>query len=215
MILTFRPIDRWDGPETRSRQSSNFKAPYSATLQLLERELGMLRAKHPVLMVDGTEDDCRLDGQLRANARLRSPRVILAFESKHGPLKYPCDRFTFWQDNLRAIALALEALRKVERYGVTTRGEQYTGWKQLPPSTIALGASTLTREEAAELLVRTAGPAWYGDDMRDAIENLLLDTETLLPLVFKYAARIAHPDQGGDEEAFKRIGQARDLLAST
>jgi hypothetical protein len=58
--------------------------------------------------------------------------VTVAFDSKHGSLKYTADKFATWQENLRAIALGLEALRKVDRYGVTTRGEQYTGWKALP-----------------------------------------------------------------------------------
>lgn len=36
-----------------------------------------------------------------------------------------------WQINLRAIALGLEALRKLDRYGITSRGEQYTGWRAI------------------------------------------------------------------------------------
>lgn len=44
---------------------------------------------------------------------------------RRGHLSYPCDTFTTLQDNLRVIALALEALRMVDRYGVTRRGEQY------------------------------------------------------------------------------------------
>ena len=54
---------------------------------------------------------------------------MVAFESKHGPLKYATDVFDHWHANLRAIALGLEALRKVERYGITQRGEQYTGFR--------------------------------------------------------------------------------------
>lgn len=42
------------------------------------------------------------------------------------------DAFPHWQDNVRAIALGLEALRKVDRYGIGKRGEQYVGWRALP-----------------------------------------------------------------------------------
>src|SRR5690606_5164123 len=78
------------------------------------------------------EDDIRLDGLPRANARPGHQGVVLAFDSKYGPLKYATDTFDRWQDNLRAIALGLESLRRVDRYGITKRGEQYTGWRQLP-----------------------------------------------------------------------------------
>jgi hypothetical protein len=55
----------------------------------------------------------------------------VSFESRHGPLEYATDVFDDWQDNVRAIALGLEALRRVDRYGIAKRGEQYRGWKQL------------------------------------------------------------------------------------
>ena len=71
----------------------------------------------------------------RANASPKSPAVVIAFESKHGPLQYATDAFTHWQANVRAVALGLEALRRVERYGITKHGEQYTGWKQLGSGT--------------------------------------------------------------------------------
>src|SRR5579863_10251967 len=56
---------------------------------------------------------------LYAGAKLRTQGIILTFNSKHGPLSYPCDKYSNWQANLRAIALSLEALRAVDRYGVT------------------------------------------------------------------------------------------------
>jgi hypothetical protein len=104
-------------------------------MALLARELRQLGAKNIVVQAAVTDADIRLDGKLRANAYPEHPGVILTFDSKFGPLSYPCDRFTTYQDNLRAIALALEALRKVDRYGVTKRGEQYTGWKAIPAKT--------------------------------------------------------------------------------
>lgn len=47
-------------------------------------------------------------------------------------LSYPCDSCDNWQHNVRSIALALQALRAVDRYGVTRRAEQYRGWGKLP-----------------------------------------------------------------------------------
>ncbi len=86
-----------------------------------------------MLQIDIREQALRLDGGLRANARpVDFPGVRISFESKHGPLTYATDTHEFWQHNVRGIALGLQALRAVDRYGVTKRGEQYTGWKALP-----------------------------------------------------------------------------------
>lgn len=219
MKLTFRPLERWNGPETVDRRLGKYVfrgTTYSQTLELLDRELRMLKVKGDVvLMVDATERECRLDGQLRADARLATPRVMLAFDTlNHGPLKYQCDRFDPWQYNVRAIALGLEALRKVERYGIATRGEQYRGYTALP-SGIALGPSTMSRRDAATLMVRTAGILWYGDiGVESCVDDLLNDTELLLPDVWRFAVKVAHPDQGGDVEAFKNLQLARTVLTS-
>jgi hypothetical protein len=45
--------------------------------------------------------------------------------------QFACDRFTGWEDNLRAITKTLDALRAVDRYEVVQDGEQYSGFKQL------------------------------------------------------------------------------------
>lgn len=149
---TLRPIVTWPGALTQERSGSPFYSYWTSTQELLDRELDMLRARNVVLQMAVTELDFRVDGQIRANARPEHPGVILAFDSKHGPLRYACDRFNDWQDNVRAIALALEALRKVERYGVGRGSEQYAGWKALTD-----GDASMTRQEAEELLNRYGG----------------------------------------------------------
>lgn len=131
--FTFRPIERWLGPATHNRRRSTFRSSYTSTMSLLDRELRNLRAVRVVIQLALDESDIRLDGLPRASARPKHPGVILAFHSnKHDlDLQYAVDAFDRWEDNLRAIALGLEALRKVDRYGVTRHGEQYRGWKQL------------------------------------------------------------------------------------
>lgn len=134
MTLVHRPLAAWPGPMVGQRRRSPFRAGQSATLLLLEGELDHLSASGAVLELAVSEDDLRRDGQPRANAHIAHPGVILSFDSRHGPLSFPCDTYTDWHDNLRAIALALQALRQVDRYGVTSRAEQYSGWKQLGPT---------------------------------------------------------------------------------
>lgn len=202
MLLTFRPVEQWpEGWRERTdRPFSPFRATYSATLDLLDRELHNLAARDAFVQVDATSRDCRLDGQLRADAKVGHPGVILTVDSKRfGTLVYPCDAFSGgwkqpgWQANLRAIALGLEALRKVERYGIAERGQQYAGFGALPPAR-PMGAP-MTAEVAAALLHVDveAGPA----EVRRAWK--------------RYAAP-QHPDVGGDPETFRRLTEARDML---
>jgi len=184
--ITFRPIDEWPGEMTRNRRRAPFRTTWGTTIMLLERELSMLGARLVVFQIAVDERDLRIDGKPRAQARATHPGVILAFESKWGPLKYAVDAFDRWEDNVRAIALAMEALRKVDRYGVTKRGEQYTGWKALPVSTDPADAIQ-TREQAHDYLQQR----WGGD-----VKKALMET---------------HPDRGGDSDEFRRVTRAREL----
>lgn len=157
--MTLRPIEQWPGKPTATRQRSNFSAPWRSTLDLLDRELHYLgksnRNAPTILQVALREQDFRNDGMPRANARPTHPGVILSIESKHGPLSYPCDRFDLWQDNLRAIALSLEALRKVDRYGVTKNAEQYTGFKALGSGSAEQIRPTFESADHAERYIRS------------------------------------------------------------
>lgn len=187
--LTCRPIDRWPGEFTRGRRYAPFRATWSTTVAGLRRELRHLQAKHPVLMVDLRDRDIRQDGFPRAGAVPAHPGVILAFDSKHGPLKYPCDTYTDWQDNLRAIVLAMDALRRVDRYGVTRHGEQYTGWRALPPGR-GDAASSMTATDAAAILLRAAGVQVPEDVSRD-----WWLTRPWTATVLRHARANTHPDR--------------------
>lgn len=72
-------------------------------------------------------------------------------QSQYTELRLPCDTFSYWKDNVRAVALALEALRKIDRYGVRT-GSQYAGFKALPADDVEM-----TPELAADFIARAAG----------------------------------------------------------
>jgi len=131
-LYTTRPLTTWPGGAmTRDRRRSPFRASWSATIELLERELSHLGARHVALELALREDEIRLDGLPRASARPTHPGVVISFDSRHGPLRYAVDAFTTWEDNLRAIALGLESLRRVDRYGMSSSGEQYRGWLAL------------------------------------------------------------------------------------
>jgi hypothetical protein len=131
-LVTFRPLER---PVSSGWRSSPFKAGWTSTVTLLAKELRAHGARRSVLEIDFREQDLRLDGLPRADRRAQSPGVVLSFQATAVPgspqLRYEVGTYNDWRDNVRAIALGLEALRAVDRYGVTKRGEQYAGWKQL------------------------------------------------------------------------------------
>jgi hypothetical protein len=77
------------------------------------------------------------------------PGVEISFDSRaHGRQSFATDEYDDWQDNVRAIALSLEALRAVERWGVS-KGRQYAGF--------ALLAAGPGLEEQGRLLVARFG----------------------------------------------------------
>jgi hypothetical protein len=132
-LVTFRPLER---PVTGPRRQAPFRASWSNTVDLLAKELRAHGARRTILEVDMREQDFRLDGMPRASATANSPGIVLSFEALRVPgkpnLRYEVGTFWDWRDNVRAVALGLEALRAVDRHGVTRRGEQYAGWKALP-----------------------------------------------------------------------------------
>jgi hypothetical protein len=192
--LTVDPIGEWPGTLTRNRQRSNFSARWGTTSQLLDREVWYLGGKNMRLQVAIPASQFRLDGRPRATAKAEHPGVILTLDSKHGPLSYPCDTFTTWQDNVRAIALALEALRKVDRYGVTKRGEQYRGFLALESNAPRDFSSA---RDAVLFLKQTVG--LDGEDMEPAA-------------LLRAAKRRTHPDMGGVADLFQRVTLAEAKL---
>lgn len=194
--MKVQPIIEWPGTLTRNRVRSSFGSTQSATLQLLRRELSQLGAKDVLLQIAIDRAQFRLDGFPRATAKPQHPGLILTMESRFGPLSYPCDTFTLWEDNLRAIALALEALRKVDRYGVTKRGEQYRGFLAIEGATAA-PAGFASAQDALVWLRQVVG-----------VYALDLDVKALL----RGAQRVAHPDHGGRAEDFQRVTLAEARL---
>lgn len=220
LVLPFRPLLVWpagwlDENRHRTRESSPFSAAYSKTLEILERELRMVDAdlERCFLSVDAGPGGVRLDGQLRADAKVRHPGVILSIESRRlGRLTYATDRYlrpsyrdkdgADWHHNLRAIALGLEALRAVTRYGIADGGQQYTGYRELGAGT-PLGPARPTVLEAARMIADAVDPGWLGDVNEDPLFALVL---------WRDAAKEHHPDRGGDGEVFRALTVAKEVL---
>lgn len=195
----------WPRKLTSNRQYSRFKANYSQTVDLLERELSHLGAHSIAVQLAIRPEDIRLGGQMRAYTQPSHPGVILSFTGRYGAVTMPCDRYTHWHDNLRAIAVSLEALRAVDRHGVTTSGEQYKGWKQLP-SGIEMGPAvdTMTVEDAARVIAAMCSIPDFYQPMIGAVDTF----KTL----YRRVALESHPDVGGNRAKWDKFQQAADVL---
>ena len=219
--LRFRPIDAWPGAlrSDSSRVYSDFSATWTSTKDLLQREVAHLCGDHTggwwwpvVLQIAVPEGAIRQDGQLVKNRRVPDhPGVIVTFDAEHGPLRFSTDRFKSrgardslhgWQHNVRAIALALGALRKVDRYGLGQGSEQYVGFQALGAGN-PMPAGKMTRAEAIRLVSEHLG--WHS-------ETCTGDELSAFHEVFRSAAKRLHPDVGGDPDLFALLTAARDVL---
>jgi hypothetical protein len=203
-----RPIVSWTDPVTADRQSSGvFRATWENTLALLEDEAERLDVRGPIVMqIDVSQPDIRADGMLRARARVGAfPGVAVSFTSRFGPLRYATDAYEQrwagslpgWQANVRAIALALEALRAVDRYGVTKRGEQYQGWTALPAARAQSSRWFTDAGDALAWMKRCAG----GEATEDP------------KALYKLLGRKMHPDMpDGNTDLWERLDAAATIL---
>jgi hypothetical protein len=182
-LVTFAP--RQSMLVEQPSRSSPFSASWSSTVALLAAELRAHGARRAVMEIDVAPSMIRLDGLPSARAVAQTPGVVLSFEAsalpKNPQLRYEASEFFHWQDNVRAIALSLHALRLIGRYGVVKRGEQYVGNKQLAAGEAGDGDPVRGRE-----LIAKAGGSW------------------------RKAAALAHPDVGGGVNDFRDVIAARD-----
>lgn len=220
LFIAYRPLrGGWRDQVTEDRASgSAFSAELYKTERLLLTEAQALGASDVFVEIDVPAANLRGDG-----SGLRGDRkdpdfpgvVVFLVGTRFGDLRYACDAYEprysndlpGWQANLRAIALGLEALRKVERYGIARRGEQYRGFGELPSGT-PLGPSVeeeMTVEMAARFLAAGMDGITHDDVLTD-----FGDART----AYRVATKRLHPDNGrtGDVAAFRRITRAWELV---
>jgi hypothetical protein len=189
---------------TRTRIKAPFKSMWTITLANLGRELGKLGAKKIEIALELKDPirDLRRDGKLSASARPGAP-VVLSFLDVTGTRHaYPCDRFTWWQDNLHAIAVVLEDLRRAERYGVQSSLIR-AGFKSLPATT----SKPIDATSAAIIIADLIGSAEGA--------SIILSSADAARTAARTAAHRWHPDKHeGKRDEWDRLEAARSVLAS-
>lgn len=149
----------------------------------LQDELDRLGAKNPTL---STNVSLNLRGIPRGDERPSDPGVAVYFTFKNKPTVLACDSFYTVADNIAAIAGHVEALRRIERYGVGTIEQALAGYKALPADTAANWRAVFG----------------FSKDARPTADQL--------DSAYKAAAREKHPDIGGSDIEMAHINRARD-----
>ena len=77
--------------------------------------------------------ELRLDGLPRSGqSEPDDPGVCLYFELSGNPVAMPCDTYDRAADNIAAIAAHIDATRAIERHGVASVAEMFSGFTALP-----------------------------------------------------------------------------------
>lgn len=99
-------------------------------IKRLQGELDKIDARYPVI---SSNVELRLDGWPRSDrAAPEDPGVALYFVLRGKAHCMPCDTYDRVADNIAAIAKHIEATRAIDRFGVATVAEMFTGFLALP-----------------------------------------------------------------------------------
>jgi hypothetical protein len=166
-----------------TKRTSTGKLTVQLATTRLELEVDRLGARNPVL---STNVSLRLDGRPRSDENPTDPGAAIYFSFKGKAVVLACDRFQTVADNIAAIAGHIEALRRVERYGVGTIEQALAGYKALPADSAANWRAVFG----------------FGADARVTVDQV--DT------AYKTLAKTKHPDVGGTEIEMAHLNRARD-----
>lgn len=195
----FQPLQQWPGKLPRRKAA--FGSTWARELDILERELRHLNAKDIVIEAGFRPQDIRNDGWPRSGSAPSHPGIVLYFSGKTGKLRMPSGTYNDWRSNLYAIALTLERLRAIDRYGVTMGQEQYQGFKALPPATTKLA----TLEDAAQFVSIQSGALIEEQD--------LVHSKDGYRRAYREAAARLHPEsRSGNEHLWHLLMEAKALL---
>lgn len=181
-------------PRTKdhARKRAAFKSPRQGTYpgpKTMAAALSSLQAQMDNLagasqMVLSSNVVLRLDGFPRSDqAKPKDPGAALYLNRNGKRLCFPCDKWERVEDNIYAIAMHLDAMRGMERWGVGTTEQAFAGYKAL-----------------------SAGEDWW--DVLGCSEHS--EVEQINSAYWKLA-QIAHPDKpGGSSDAMARLNKARE-----
>lgn len=155
----------------------------STALDRLKAQVELLRGRDrrgAQSFVVSSNIELRRDGFPRSDRTPDDPGIAVYFRLDGRPYCLPCDKWDRAPDNIGAIAWHIDSTRAIERYGVGTVEQAFTGFLYLPP------------------------PTWWGDLGLKARPATIEEAET----AWRRLVKEHHPDLGGSVEITARANQA-------
>ena len=126
------------------------------------------------------------DGEIPYDARApKDAGVAVYFKHKDRMRSFSCDRWRTLEQNLYALALTIEAMRGLQRWGCSDMDRAFQGFAALPPPSDGSGS-----------------PWW--EVLKCARIWPLQDIETQ----YRVLAKKMHPDAGGSTQAMANLSRA-------
>lgn len=150
--------EAWRRTPYSKRIRSTFRNTTGVVRDFLFHEIALLGGSNVII---STNIMTRLDGLFYAGAREpEDPGVVVYFDYEKKPMCFACDQYRYVRENLQAVAMTIEALRGIQRWGASDMLERaFRGFTALPPASwrTVLGvrpeASLADAEEAFRKLV--------------------------------------------------------------
>ena len=178
-----RKSGRFNRKERRSGEAWTRTVDISVAdaLKRLQEELDAIGARYPVV---SSNLETRLDGLPRSGQRKPDdPGVAVYFQLDGEPHCLPCDTYLLVEHNIAAIAAHIEATRAIERHGVASVREMFSGFAALP-----------------------APRKWFEVLGVSASANA-----SVINGAYRALAAKRHPDRpGGSHDAMAELNKARD-----
>ena len=175
-------------PRNETYAVAHFNVSYDKALRDLGYELRRLGAESAYI---STDRPLRIDGQPRGGMQPETPAVALYFVRNGNQLCIPCDKYRTVRDNIRAIGLTVEAIRRMERYGTS----------QMVEATLS-GFAVVPEYASPNVGLRP----WY-----DVLEVSPNASPEVIKASFRAKAAQTHPDAaGGSTAAFQEVKRAYD-----
>lgn len=171
------------------RERSKFEASVARSRDEVVRQVQLLVGRYTNSdLIISTNLALRRDGLPLANQKQPDdPGVAIYFTYRKKQVCFACDRWQKVEDNMHAIALTIDALRGINRWGTGDMVEAaFRGFEALP-----------SPEQASTQPWRTVLGLPPGPVSRGAIDD-----------AYRVARSRAHPDRGGTSAQFQAVQAA-------
>lgn len=178
--------------DAANRERNNrYEATLRESIDDLETELDRLGVDHWRLSTDARHQK-RNPNYPYADAVPDDPSAVVRWSMDDEQFAVACDAYSRLRDNVRTLDMYIREKRKMEQRPVET-GESEFANARLPSGDDS--DSVIASEPPHDVLgvARDADP----EEVRKA---------------FRQKARTLHPDQGGSEQEFKRVREAREAM---